>query len=101
MNALYPNARTRYGLKIHCLPVYVVTMSAESAYCKFKRARKTIKEKNGLALIATNAKSLMKLILKILMLIIIFRKNFILFKKNLKLSLKKTYSHVTSMKIRK
>jgi hypothetical protein len=101
VNALYPNARTPDGQKIHCLPVYVVTMSAESAYCKFKRARITNKEKNGSAWIATNAKSLMKLILKISIRIIFFKNNSTLYKRSQKLLSQKTYSHVTSMKIKK
>ena len=67
MNALYPNARTRYGQKIHSLLVYVVTMSAESASYKLSQASKTNIKKNGLTLIACNAKNQMRLILKILM----------------------------------
>ena len=85
MNALYQNARTPYGQKIHYLPVYVGTMSVENVSCRFNRARKINKEKNGSAWIAKNVKNQMKLISKILMQIIYFRKNFILFKRNLKL----------------
>jgi len=77
VNVLYPNARTSYGLKIHSLLVYVVTMCAESAFYKFIRAKKINKEKNGSPWIAKNEKKQMKLILKILMRIISFRKNFI------------------------